>query len=194
MTDTKQDITSARSLLERGRKIYLPHSVLLWIKSAEVEECAGTELDNIARYEKAKEYLIEIDRLKEWGDSEILLQRIAFERRHRKIDRCCKLFESAMTFPSTSKENVQQHFKGHEAEMFTKDSSEVDENRSEPQTLTEDGKVENVNEKMFQNMALKKGVEEPKWRMNLSATGRAKIAIFHAYFLVEEFGNVDGAR
>lgn len=88
LIEIRADFTSARSVLLKGRTIFIPSSTPLWIKSAEIEESNNDD--------EARSILIEIDRLKKWADPEVILHRVAFERRHQNIVACRKIFQSSI--------------------------------------------------------------------------------------------------
>lgn len=167
----KQDFASARHYLERARSIYLPDSVAIWIKSAEVEECYGLidKLSSSDYYDKAKAFLVEIDRRKDWSNCEVLLYRISFERRHQNWKNCHQIFQSAISL----------------SEKNHRESAEIDDGQSDSTSSATD--------RALQSNSIS-GSEAIEWRPNLSPIARVKLAIFYAYFLVHVDGDIEKAR
>lgn len=198
--DLRKDIEGARQLLARGRQIYLPGTIALWIKSAEVEECFEDLQNKLegkdTRYLKAKKYWIEVDRLTNWSNSEIFFHRIAFERRHERFDICHQLFQSVLSV-SRHKNNkcATKLGEDHEAPAGIFQNGEQPY-RNDDYPMGDDAKAcqSTASLQTDEPSHHEDGIQEPERRMNLSDTAKVKIAIYYAYFLCELEGNVEAAR
>lgn len=84
LEDVRGDLPLARETLLKGRSIYLKSNVSLYTLSSELEEAAG----NIA---SARALLVEIDQLRNWKDLDVILKRVAFEKRQKNFEECERL-------------------------------------------------------------------------------------------------------